>query len=178
MRRLLITVLAATGCFAAAAPSVAHAGTPCWERVIRDWTKDGQINGHYSPKCLRQAYNNVPEDLADYSSIKDDINAALLPTSPNSGNGPGSTGNPTSGTNGNGTGPPTSAKEAQKRADQAVPHAGTAASIPDSSRTLPLALLILAAVAAAALLAAASPPLIHRVRARFPRGRPTPQPDR
>jgi hypothetical protein len=177
MRRLLIAVLAATACFAAAAPSVVHAATPCWERVIEDWTKDGQIKGHYSPKCLRQAYNNVPEDLADYSSIKDDINAALLgPTSPNSG--PGSGGNSTSGTNGNGTSQPPSAKEAQKRADQTVPHAGTPASIPDSSRTLPLPLLILAAVAAAALLAAASPPLIHRVRARFPRGRPTPQPDR
>ena len=38
--------------------------------------------------------------------------------------------------------------------------------------------LILAGVALAALLAAASPPLIKRLRSRFPRARPAPQADR
>jgi hypothetical protein len=177
MRRLVVLVLTAAACFVAAAPSVAQAATPCWQRVIEDWTRDGQINGDYSPKCLRQAYNNVPEDLADYSSIKDDINAALLgPSGSNSGNGgPSSSGNST-GTNGASQSP--SAVQAKKRAEQAVPHAGTPESIPASSRTLPLPLLILAAVALAAMAAAGSPPLIRRVRRRFPRGRPAPQTDR
>jgi hypothetical protein len=43
---------------------------------------------------------------------------------------------------------------------------------------LPLPLLILASVALAAILAAASPPLIQRLRTRFPRTRAAPQPDR
>ena len=177
MRRLVITALAVATCVVATSPSVAHAGTPCWKRVIEDWTKDGQINGTYSPHCLRQAIQHTPEDLRDYSSIIDDINAALLgPPGPGAGNGSGSPSGNTGGTSGQSA--EQKAKEAQRRAEQAVPHAGTSASIPDSSRTLPLPLLILAAVALAALLAAASPPLIQRVRARFPRGRPAPQPDR
>jgi len=76
MPRLLIAALAVLVSLVAASPSVAHAATPCWKRVINDWTADGQINGHYSPHCLRQAIKNTPEDLRDYSSIDDDINAA------------------------------------------------------------------------------------------------------
>jgi hypothetical protein len=181
MRRLVIAALVAATCVVAASPGVAHAGTPCWKRVIQDWTKDGQINGHYSPKCLRQAYNNVPEDLGDYSSIKDDINAALIsaanpPNQPTGGQGQ----NPSGGTGkpGGGGNAQQKTKQAQERAEKVVPHAGTNDSIPESSRTLPLPLLILAAVVLAALLAAASPPLIQRVRARLPRGRAAPQPDR
>jgi hypothetical protein len=175
MPRLLLAALAAAVSLLAASPSVAHAGTPCWKRVISDWTKDGQINGNYSRHCLRQAYRNVPPDLADYSSILDDIDAALI--------GPGGTQNGPNGSGPNGSGPTgtsgkLSAKEAQRRAEEAVPHAGTRQSIPDSSRTLPLPLLILGAVTLAALLAAASPPLIQRLRARFPRARPAPQTDR
>jgi hypothetical protein len=174
MRRLVIAALVAVVCLLATGPSVAHAATPCWKRVIKDWTVDGRIDGTYSPHCLRQAINHVPEDLRDYSSIVDDINAALLgPSGPGSGNGSGFSGNgggTPGGTNPGGAGKP-SPKQAQRQAEKVVPHAGTAESIPDSSRTLPLPLLILAAVALAAMLAAASPPLIKRVRTRFPRSR-------
>jgi len=175
MPRLLLAGLAVAVALLAASPSVAHATTPCAQRVISDWTKDGKIDGHYSARCLRQAYRSVPEDLADYSSIKDDITAALV------GSGP-----PTNGLN-NGAGPDNmgsggaiARKEAvaKKRAEVAVPHAGTQESIPESSNTVPLPLLILGAVALAALLAAALPPLIKRVRARFPRTRAAPQADR
>ena len=178
MQRLLLAALAAVVVtLLAASPTAAHAATPCWSRVITDWTKDGQINGQYSPHCLRQAIKHTPEDLRDYSSIIDDINAALLggvgtgtKDGPNGGSGGGS---------GNGTTQRTvSAAEAQRRAERAVPHAGTSDSIPNSSRTIPLPLLILAAITLAALLAAASPPVIQRLRTRFPRGRPAPQADR
>jgi hypothetical protein len=143
--------------------------------VIADWTKDEVINGHYSPHCLRQAYDNVPTDLADYSPILDDISAALL--GPTTGSMPA--GRPPSSGSGskkgsNATNRRPSAKLEQKRADQAVRRAGTADSIPDSSHPLPLPLLILGAVTFAALLAAVSPPLIHRLRDRFPRARPAP----
>ena len=179
MPRLLIAALAVSVSLLAASPSVAHAATPCWKQVINDWTADGKIDGHYSPHCLRQAIKNTPEDLRDYSSIDDDINAALIDTfalknGTNSGGGPGPNG-AGSGTNGGGTNPSkVTAKEAKKRAEQAVPHAGTAQSIPADSSTIPLPLLIMAGIAAAALLAAASPPLIQRLRARFPRARAAP----
>jgi hypothetical protein len=174
MPRLFIAALAVSVSLLAAGPSAAHAGTPCWSRVISDWTSDGVINGHYSPHCLRQAIKHTPEDLRDYSSIDDDITAALLDTvgvknGPNGGSGPGPGGT---------TPGKLSPKEAQKRAEQAVPHAGTPESIPDSSRTIPLPLLIMAGIALAALLAAASPPVIRRLRTRFPRARAAPQTDR
>jgi hypothetical protein len=182
MRRLSVAVLAAavvSVLAVAANPSVAHAAEPCWQRVLDDWTKDGKLDGRYSPRCLRQAIKHTPEDLRDYSSIDDDIQAALLghfgassgPNGGGSGTGSGS------GSGGNGQKPLTPA-QAQRRAEHAVPHAGTAQSIPDTSRPLPIPLLILASIALAAILAAASPPLIQRLRARFPRTRAAPQPDR
>jgi len=177
MPRLILVALAAAVSLLAASPSVAYAGTPCAKRVISDWTKDGQINGNYSQHCLRQAYRSVPPDLADYSSILDDITAAMI--------GSGTT--PQNGPNNRGGGGPTATsgpaskltpKEAKKQAESAVPHAGTSQSIPDSSRSLPLPLLILGVVALAALLAAASPPLIQRLRTRFARTRTAPHADR
>jgi hypothetical protein len=181
MPRLLIAALAVSVSLLAASPSVAHAATPCWKQVINDWTADGQINGHYSAHCLRQAIKNTPEDLRDYSSIDDDINAALIGTltlkngTNGGGGGGGGGGSPGPG----GTNPgKLNPKEAKKRAEQAVPHAGTAQSIPADTSTIPLPLLIMTGIAAAALLAAASPPLIQRLRARFPHSRAGPQTDR
>ena len=177
MRRLLFIVVAACALVPAVTPGLAQAATPCYKRVIADWAKDNVVNGHYSAACLRKAIKKTPEDLRDYSSIIDDINAALLggvtvKNGTNSGNGNGSGPGP-----GSTAGPGTSqqqAKAAQRRAERAVPHAGTADSIPNSSRSLPLPLLILGAIALAALLAAASPALIRHYRSRFPRPRPAP----
>ena len=175
MPRLLLAALAVAVSLLAASPSVAHAATPCWSRVITDWTKVGQINGQYTPHCLRQAIKHTPEDLRDYSSIIDDINAALLG---GVGTGGAGTKNGPNGGSGNNTNKPKlSAPEAKRRAERAVPHAGTSDSIPNSSRTIPLPLLILAAITLAALLAVASPPLIQRLRTRFPRARPAPEAD-
>jgi len=178
MPRLLLVALAAAVSLLAASPSVAFAGTPCAKRVINDWTKDGQINGNYSQHCLRQAYRSVPPDLADYSSILDDITAAMIGSGTTTQNGPNNRGGGGGPTATSGPGSTLTPKEAKKRAEGAVPHAGTSQSIPDSSRSLPLPLLILGAIALAALLAAASPPLIKRVRTRFPRTRTAPQADR
>jgi hypothetical protein len=181
MRRLSVAALAAavvSVLAVAASPSVARAAQPCWQRVLDDWTKDGKIDGQYSPRCLRQAIKNTPEDLRDYSSIDDDIQAALLGHyGASAKNGPNNRGGSGSGGTG-GTGGKLTPAEAQHEAELAVPEAGTAQSVPDTSRPLPLPLLILASVALAAILAAASPPLIQRIRTRFPRTRAAPQPDR
>ena len=75
MPRLLLVALAAAVSLSPRVPPspMRH---PCAKRVISDWTKDGQINGNYSQHCLRQAYGSSTPDLADYSSILDDITAA------------------------------------------------------------------------------------------------------
>jgi hypothetical protein len=182
MPRLLIAALAVSISLLAASPSVAHAATPCWQRVISDWTADGTIDGHYSPHCLRQAIKHTPEDLRDYSSIDDDINAALIGTltvkNGTNGSGGGGPGPNSTGAGSSTGGSAVSPNEAKKQAEQAVPHAGTPQSIPSDSSTVPLPLLIMAGIVAAAVLAAASPPLIQRLRARFPRTRTAPQIDR
>ena len=182
MPRLHIAALAVSVSLLAASPSVAHAATPCWQRVISDWTADGKIDGHYSPHCLRQAIKHTPEDLRDYSSIDDDINAALIGTltvkNGTNGSGGGGPGPNTTGAGSSTGGGAVSPEKAKKQAEQAVPHAGTPQSIPSDSSTVPLPLLIMAGIVAAALLAAASPPLIQRLRARFPRTRTAPQANR
>jgi hypothetical protein len=172
---VLFAALIAALAVLAATPSVAAAGTPCWKKVDQDYSADGQITGHYSRTCLRQALKNTPEDLRDYSPILDEISALLDGSGGNQGgNGDGS--NP-SGTGANATMHPAetaaekaqAAKERTRKANQAVPAAGTKESIPDTSRSIPLPLLLLAAIGLAAALAAASPPLIRRFRGRFPR---------
>jgi hypothetical protein len=180
MRRLLFIVVAACATVPALTPAVAHAAQPCYQRVIADWSDNGVINGHYSAACLRKAIKKTPEDLRDYSSIIDDINAALLAgvtVKNGTNNGGGSPGPGPGATAGSGKGKQ-SAEVAKRRAEKTVPHAGTVDSIPKSSRSLPLPLLILGAIALAALLAAASPALIKGYRSRFPRPRPTPQANR
>jgi hypothetical protein len=180
--RLLVPVIAALA-LAAAAPSVAVAGTPCWQRVINDWAQNNGIKGHYSPACLRQAIKHAPTDLADYSPLIDDIYAALIgsthrthkngtnnPSNSNQGGSGGSGGGGSSSGGGgnnssNGTG----------NGAKIVPHAGTPASAPAHSRSIPLPLIVLAAVLAAAALASGSPLLIKRFRGRFPRPRAAPQ---
>ena len=144
MRRLSVAALAVavvSVLAVAASPSVARAAEPCWQRVLDDWTKDGKIDGQYSTRCLRQAIKNTPEDLRDYSSIDDDIQAALLGHyGASAKNGPNDRGGG-SGTGGTG-GKPLTPAEAKHQAELAVPHASTAQSVPDTSRPLPLPLLM------------------------------------
>jgi hypothetical protein len=171
----LLAALAAALAVVAAAPSVAHAGMPCWKRVILDYTDpDGKITGHYSRPCLRKAMKNAPEDLRDYTSIIDDISALLYDSGATQG------GNGTTGGTSNGTMNPAATaseraaaeKERARKANAAVAKAGTRGSVPDASHSIPLPLILLAAIGLAAALAAASPPLFKRFRGRFPRLRP------
>ncbi len=183
-RRLLLAAAVAALCVVAV-PSVANAA-PCWQRVISDWTKDGKIDGHYSPHCLRQAYKNTPEDLRDYSGILDDINAALIAAGSTQRSGGGNSGNGNGPVGGNsvtnGPNSPAATAAAKKReatrrakvAKQAVPGAGTEASAPGHDRSIPLPLILLGAVIAAGAAAGAAPGLFKRYRTRFPRLRPSP----
>jgi hypothetical protein len=57
-------------------PGLAAARTPCWGSVLNDWSK-GRAIGVYPLHCYRDALRNMGEDLRDYSSAADDIEAAL-----------------------------------------------------------------------------------------------------
>jgi hypothetical protein len=60
-----------------ALPGVSPAATSCWKSVITDWSHDRSVDGRYSATCIRQAMQNAPTDLKIYSSLEDDLQAAL-----------------------------------------------------------------------------------------------------
>ena len=67
-------LVAAAGAFLLA--GTAAAKDPCWKTLIDDWY-DGRIDNVYPVACYRAALENMPEDVAQYSSLGDDINRAL-----------------------------------------------------------------------------------------------------
>ena len=71
---LLLTF--AAGVLLLALPGTAAAKTPCWKQVLNDWSNGRPIKV-YPLHCYRDAIKNLPEDLRDYSSAADDIQAAL-----------------------------------------------------------------------------------------------------
>jgi hypothetical protein len=77
MRRLCLILACALVLPALAAGGSASADTPCWKSVIADWSKDRTIGGRYPAACFRQAMQNAPTDLKIYSSLEDDLQAAL-----------------------------------------------------------------------------------------------------
>jgi hypothetical protein len=87
-----------------ALPSAAQASASA---VIRDCAQDGHLDGHYSNAELRQARDNLPSDLAEYSDCGDVIGAAI--TSGGSGGGH------------RGTGPPPAVRHHHARAHGATP---------------------------------------------------------
>jgi hypothetical protein len=78
-RTIAVTVL--VGAFGvlglAAAPESASATPACWRQVINEWVATDHVSSNYPLHCYREAIAHVPEDLRVYSSIVDDITAAL-----------------------------------------------------------------------------------------------------
>jgi hypothetical protein len=145
------------------APALAK-GKPCWERVIDDWLDNGTIDGKYSTACYRQALQNVPEDLRDYSNVGDAIALALnasLRTGSSTGNGP--TGNGT-------TGKGDSTRGDENRTPQAVPSSPYRRALDKlgttSADSLPIPLLVLAGLGTALLLSAGGLAVHKRLKAR------------
>jgi hypothetical protein len=79
MRRLSLGLSCAFAlvALAVAAPAAPAATTPCWKAVLADWSKDNTVDGNYSASCIRQAMVLAPTDLKIYSSLDDDLQAAL-----------------------------------------------------------------------------------------------------
>jgi hypothetical protein len=105
LRTTLLVLAAAAGAILLAGPAAAK--DPCWKTLIDDWY-DGRIDSVYPVACYRAALEHMPEDVAQYSSLGDDINralqAAVAAQGPGGGGSNGSSANgssdPTSGVNG------------------------------------------------------------------------------
>jgi hypothetical protein len=75
MKRLLL--LAVLAIAATAVPAQASAAGPCRNDVYDDWYHDGKIASTYPISCYRDAIKHVHGDLKIYSSLTDDIRAAM-----------------------------------------------------------------------------------------------------
>ena len=76
--RLLALALALTGVLALSAPAPAMAAKSCLDRILEDWYPDETINNTYSQACYREAENDLPQDLRDYSDLPGEIQRARL----------------------------------------------------------------------------------------------------
>jgi hypothetical protein len=72
-RLLLLATL-----LAVALPGPASAATnPCRNKIFNDWYPDGKIASTYPVSCYRDALKHMPPDAAVYSSLGDDVRAAM-----------------------------------------------------------------------------------------------------
>jgi len=151
-------------------PGRAAAATPCWKKVLNDWSK-GRAIGVYPLHCYRDAIKNLPEDLRDYSSAADDINAALqaqiahrenrTPQGINPSPGGGGGGNSTGGGEGGGGKPSAAGGDPSPSAyRRAIDNLGTS-----NADAVPAPLLVLASLGAALIALAAALTVTKRVRA-------------
>jgi hypothetical protein len=74
MRLQLRTTLVVIAVLLLGLPAAAHANG---NAVIRDCAQDSQLNKHYSEKDLRDAYNNLPSDIDEYTDCRAVIRAAM-----------------------------------------------------------------------------------------------------
>ena len=75
MKRLLL--LAVLVVAATAIPAQASAAGPCRNDIYDDWYQDGKIASTYPVACYRDAIKHVHGDAQIYSSLIDDIRAAM-----------------------------------------------------------------------------------------------------
>ncbi len=73
-RTTLLILAAVAGALLLAGQAAAK--EPCWKTLIDDWY-DGRIDNVYPVPCYRAALARMPEDVAQYSTLGDDINRAL-----------------------------------------------------------------------------------------------------
>lgn len=73
MKRLLLL----TALLVFVLPGTANAAAPCKDKVVSDWYRDGKIASTYPIGCYRAALKHIPADAEIYSSLRDDVNAAM-----------------------------------------------------------------------------------------------------
>src|SRR5438093_1719502 len=74
-RLVVVLVLALT--VAATTVSAADAKTPCRNLIYNDWYKDGKIASTYPISCYRDALRHLGTGDQVYTSLQDDIQAAM-----------------------------------------------------------------------------------------------------
>jgi cobalamin biosynthesis Mg chelatase CobN len=75
LKALVAATFAATFFFVMQAGPAA-AATPCWKKLLNDWY-DGRIDNVYPIHCYQDTLKHLPEDIAVYSSAREDIQRAL-----------------------------------------------------------------------------------------------------
>jgi hypothetical protein len=170
----ILAALAAGLLVALSVPGQAAAATPCWKKVLNDWS-NGRAIGSYPLHCYRDAIRHLPEDLRDYSAAADDINAALQAQiakrntrspqsvgSSSNGNDHNNGGPGGNGSSGGGSGPPATSVNAgpdRSAYRKTIDSLGTS-----NADSLPIPLLVLASVGALLLAAAAALGTTKRIR--------------
>ena len=141
--------------------------------MLNDWS-NGRAIGSYPLHCYRDAISHLPEDLRDYSSAADDINAAMQAQiakrdtrSPQSVGSSGSSNHNNSGgggtsSGGGGSGPSATGANAgpdRSAYRKAIDNLGTS-----NADSLPIPLIVLGSLGAILLAAAAALATTKRVR--------------
>jgi hypothetical protein len=167
-RRALRGLLVLVGLLALlASAGPAAAAKSCGEKVIDDWF-DGRIDGTYPLHCYDDAIEQLPRDVRDYSSAKEDIERALQnrlrgdqnppnndpPPAETTDDGQETTAVPPGGNDSTGPG---------SGDDEAIPP-GTPAT--DNAGSVPLPLLLLAGLALLLVAGGAAGYIVRRVQAR------------
>ncbi|HET7857408.1 MAG TPA: hypothetical protein VFL41_13205 [Gaiellaceae bacterium] len=152
---LAITLFAVT-LFVGVTPAAAKA--PCWQRLIQDWYDDGRIDGSYSAKCISEARKHVPEDVAVYGSLDEQLmrerkELSRRPASAGSGTAPAPTA-------------PPSGPQLTEEPKRGLFKAAFDKTAPRNADSVPLPLLILAGLALALMAAGAAGLVARYVRAR------------
>jgi hypothetical protein len=136
--------------------------------------QDGRLTGDYTSRQIRDALNNIPDDIDQYSDCRDVLRNALLHQAGNSGNNGGGGGTGGGGTGGGGSGgnngggqPLTPSTDADRKAlDAAATGGGQPLQIAGRNVTpgeaevrnsLPTTLIVVLALLAAAAAGAVAP---------------------
>ena len=171
---LRLVVFACMVALLAAAPAALADSTRT--KILQE-CQDGRLTGNYTTRQIRDALNNIPDDIDQYSDCRDVLRRALLNRAGNSGagggGGTGTGGTGTGGVGGGGSGgaPLTPSTDADRKALEAAATQGGqpleiagrrvtpgAGALRNDLPTTLIVVLILLAVAAAA----ATAPFVRR----------------
>ena len=144
--------------------------------MIDDWYEDGRVDGTYALHCYDDAIENLPRDVRDYSSAKDDIQRALQARKRGEDAPPAQT-DPTPGDDGSeherrpgGSGTPgageTPTETAPANGDEEGGSEAAGPTDTDSASSVPIPLLILAGLALLLIAGGTAGYLIRRYQAR------------
>ncbi len=158
----------ALGALALGAAGPAAAAKSCGDKVIDDWYDNGRVDGEYQLHCYDDAIENLPRDIAVYSSAKEDIQRALTARMNNRPAPPAST-DPSPGSTTGKTRTAVGAVTGSTTTTTKDPDAGANAAGPvdtTSASSLPLPLLILGGLALLLVAAGSAGYLTRRLQAR------------